>query len=79
MYVHLKSLLGYLGLIIFSTIFLIFEFFSGKFDTLKESNETFAINITQLLSIFLIIICVYRLYLLMKANEGKEIIILHKN
>ena len=79
MYVHLRALLGYLGMIIFASLLLIFEFFSGKFDILKESNETFSINITQLLSIFLIIICAYRLYLLMKANEWKEITILHKN
>lgn len=79
MYVHIKSLLGYLWMIVFGSIFLIFEFFSGKFDILKESNETFAINMTQLFSIFLIIICAYRLYLLMKANEWKEITILHKH
>lgn len=76
MYVHLKWVIGYFWLIIFSCILLIFEFFSGKTDILYNYTN---INITQLFSIILIILCIYRLFLIMKENEGKDITILHKN
>ena len=76
MYVHLRWVLGYFGLIIFSCILLIFEFFSGKYDIFYN---TFNINMTQIFSILLIIVCIYRLFLIMKKNEGKDITILHKN
>ena len=76
MYIHLKSLLWYIWMIIFSCILLIFEFFSWKTDILKDSIW---MNLTQLFVILLIFICSYRLFLLMKENEWKEITILHKN
>lgn len=76
MYVHIKWIIWYFWLIIFSCILLIFEFFSWKTDILFNHTN---INITQLFSILLIIVCIYRLFLIMKENEGKDITILHKN
>lgn len=76
MYIHLKSLLWYIWMIIFSCILLIFEFFSWKTDILKDFVW---MNLTQFFSLLLIFICSYRLFLLIKENEWKEIIILHKN
>ena len=76
MYIHIKALLGYIWMIIFSCVLLIFEFFSWKTDMLKDSVW---MNLTQFFSLLLIIICSYRLYLLMQENEWKEITILHKN
>jgi len=76
MYVHIKWLIWYFWLIIFSCILLIFEFFSWKTDILYNLTN---INITQFFSILLIFTCIYRLYFIMKENEGKDITILHKN
>lgn len=76
MYIHLKSLLWYVWMIIFSSILLVFEFFSWKTDILKDFVW---MNFTQLFALLLIFICSYRLYLLLEENEWKEIIILHKN
>ncbi|MCP4522846.1 MAG: hypothetical protein GY828_01370 [Candidatus Gracilibacteria bacterium] len=75
MYIHLKGLIGYFGIIIFSSILLIFEFFSGKYDILKDF---YGINMPQLGAIILIMISIYRLIRIFKKNDGKEITILHK-
>jgi hypothetical protein len=69
MYINIKWFIWYIWLIMFWTIILIFDFFSGKYDILKDYIW---INISQTFSIFLIIFCSYRLYLIFKSNENKE-------
>jgi hypothetical protein len=66
MYVHIKWIIWYIWLIIFSSILLIFEFFSWKYDILK--NLTW-INLNQSLSMLFIIFCSYRLFLVFSSNE----------
>ncbi|MFK7780277.1 MAG: prolipoprotein diacylglyceryl transferase [Candidatus Gracilibacteria bacterium] len=69
MYVHIKGIIGYIGLIMFGSIILIFDFFSGKYDIFKNA---IGINLSQTFSIFLIIFCSYRLFLIFNSNENKE-------
>ena len=71
-FVHIKSLLWYLGFIAFGSIMLIFEFYSWKYDILKNYLW---INITQLFSIFLIFFCVYRLFLVFKTEDKERILL----
>jgi len=63
MFVKIRGLIGYLWLIIFSSILLIFEFFSWKYDMFKN---LFWINMVQLFAIFCIIFISYHLYILVK-------------
>jgi hypothetical protein len=74
MYVHIKWLIWYVWFIIFASILLIFEFFSWKYDIFKDSIW---INLIQTFSIFVIIFCSYRLYLIFSSKENKEQIILN--
>lgn len=74
MYVHVKWIIGYIWLIVMSSILLIFEFFSWKYDIFKDSIW---INLTQTFSIFLIIFCSYRLFLIFLENDNKEQTILN--
>lgn len=65
-FVHIRSLLWYIWLAIFSSILIIFEFFSGKYDILKDSVW---INLTQLWALMIIILCWYKLFLLARSNK----------
>lgn len=69
MYVHIKWLIWYIWLIIFSSIILIFDFFSWKYDIFKDAIW---INLNQTFAILLIIFCAYRLYLISNSKENKE-------
>ncbi|QFR38615.1 hypothetical protein A9Q91_00065 [Candidatus Gracilibacteria bacterium 28_42_T64] len=69
MYIHIRGLLGYTGLTAMASILLIFDFFSGKSDILKEAV---GMNITQLFSIFLIIFCTYKLYYISKNSSSNK-------
>ncbi len=69
MYVHIKWLIWYVWLIAMSCVFLIFEYFSWKYDIFKDSIW---INMTQTFSLFLIIFAGYRLLKILKFNEGKD-------
>ncbi|MDD2871351.1 MAG: prolipoprotein diacylglyceryl transferase [Candidatus Gracilibacteria bacterium] len=71
MYIHIKGIIGYVGLISIGSVFLIFDYFSGKYDIFKD---TIGINLMQTFSIFLIIFGGYRLFMLMKSNENKTIL-----
>ena len=71
MYVHIKGLIGYIWLIIMSSIFLIFEFFSWKYDIFRD-NEYIRINLLQIFSIIFIIFCSYRLFIVFRSSEIKE-------
>ena len=72
MYIHEKSILWYLGFIIFGSITFSLEFLSWKFDIFKES---IGINLTQVFSAFLVFYCIYRLYLLF-INDSKKTTVL---
>jgi prolipoprotein diacylglyceryltransferase len=76
MFVKVKWLLGYLWLIVFSSILLIFEFFSGKYDILKNWTP---ININQLLSLFLMLFASYKLYEILQTKGQKSILAIIKN
>lgn len=63
MYVNTKSVIWYTAMIAFSSIILIFDFFSWKYDIFKDS---IGINLMQILSIVIIGFCAYRLSLIIK-------------
>ena len=69
-YVNTRWLIGYLWIISFSSILLILEFFSWKYDILKD-NLNF--NFNQLLSIIIIIVSFYSLYKLIKLSDIKNL------
>jgi hypothetical protein len=68
-FIKIRWFLWYIGLAAFASILLIFEFFSGKYDILKDS---IFMNLPQLFSIILIAICAYKLYEILQANEKKS-------
>jgi hypothetical protein len=57
-----------------SSIFIIFEFFSWKYDIFRDSIW---INLMQIFSILFIAFCIYRLFLVFNENESKEQTILN--
>jgi len=63
MFVKIRGLIWYLWIIIFSSILLIFEFFSWKYDIFKN---IIWINMVQLFAILFIIYTWYHLYKLMQ-------------
>lgn len=75
MYIHIKSLIGYLGFILFSCLLLVFEFFSGKSDIF---SNLIGINMVQIFSIVLIISSGYKLYWVYQENGNKKQIIIGK-
>jgi len=70
MFVQIRWFIGYMGIILFSSLLLIFEFFSGKFDVFKlEIN----INLTQICAIIFIVIAAIELYKIVQEPESKVI------
>ena len=65
MFTHIKGFIWYLGIIMFSCILLIFEFFSGKFDIFKLA---IGINMTQLCALVFIVISAIELYKILKVT-----------
>jgi len=65
MYVNTKALIWYTWMIIFSSLILIFDFFSWKYDIFKESIW---INLMQIFSVLIIGFCIYRLSLIFKEK-----------
>ena len=74
MYINTKWLIWYIWLISMSSIMLIFESYSWKYDIFKDFIW---INLTQIFSVFLILFCAYRLFLIFSSNENKEQTILN--
>jgi len=70
MFIELKWFIGYLGIILFSSFLLIFEFFSGKFDIFKLGIN---INLTQICALILIIVSSIQLYKIMKTTTSNII------
>lgn len=67
MFTQKRWLIGYLGLICFSAIVIIFDTFSGKYDTLQP---ILGIHFSQAFAFILIGICMYRLYTIMKQDNA---------
>jgi len=66
-----KGFIGYLGMILFSCMILIGEFFSGKFDILSVA---FNFHLTQFFAIILIILCGLQLYNIYRFwSQDKEL------
>ena len=76
MYIKVKWFIWHIWLILFGLIILIFENFSGKHDIF---NSLVFLNMSQIMSIWLIIFSFYRLYTLSKiSGQDTTIIIDHK-
>lgn len=73
MYIHIKALIWYIGMIIFSCILLVGETFSGKTDIFKN---VIAINMVQIFALIIIAICSYKLYEVLQNAQKKEQLIL---
>lgn len=69
LYIHLKWIIWYIGMIIMGSLILIFDFFSGKYDIFKDA---LGINLSQFFAIILIWICAYRLYLVFNDDENNK-------
>lgn len=65
-FIHIRALLGYVGLALFASTLIIFEYFTGKSDILRDAM---GINMTQLGALFIIIFCIYRLTLLITDKK----------
>ncbi|MDD3145247.1 MAG: prolipoprotein diacylglyceryl transferase [Candidatus Gracilibacteria bacterium] len=72
MYVKFKNILGYLGLMIFSCIIFIFEFFSGKYGIFKD---TINLNLSQICAIAIFIFCFFNLKRIYKEDSKSKAII----
>lgn len=71
MFVKIRWIIGYLAMIIFSLILIIFEVFSWKYDYFKTQ---IGLNFTQIWAIFLIIFATYQLYKIYKFPKNYETI-----
>jgi len=74
MYIHIKWIIWYVWLISMSSIYIIFEFFSWKYDIFRDGIW---INLLQISSILFILFCWYRLILILNSNNNKEQTILN--
>ncbi|MDD3646360.1 MAG: prolipoprotein diacylglyceryl transferase [Candidatus Gracilibacteria bacterium] len=75
MFIKIRGFVGYMGLLVFGVLTLILEFFTGKFDVFKVM---FDINMTQILSLFLIIFAFYRLYIISKIAGNDTTVLISK-
>jgi hypothetical protein len=66
MFIKIRWFIGYIGLLIFSIIIIVWESFSGKYDIFKVS---IGLNFSQILAIFLIIYSFYKLYYISKISS----------
>lgn len=72
LYIHIRWFLWYVGLIAFSSILLIFEFFSWKFDILKLFVP---FNLNQVFAIVLLVICINGLRkLVLESSKWSKIL-----
>lgn len=73
MFIHVKGFIGYVGLIAFSSIILIFDFFSGKNDIL---SNYFSFNFNQIFALILLWLGIRGLYKITKNNSSENKILL---
>lgn len=67
LFVHIKGYIGYIGLLLFSSMILIFEFFSGKQDILSV-NSVF--NLPQVYALILAVWSGYQLFHIFSMKEA---------
>lgn len=65
LFVHIRALIGYIWLLAFSSMILVFESLSGKYDLLSLSTP---FNFPQLCALFLALWSGYRIYVLYKRD-----------
>lgn len=65
LFIHVKGFIGYLGLLIFSSMILIFEFFSGKQDIISVIS---VFNLPQIFALVLAGASGYQLYKIFKKD-----------
>ncbi len=72
LFIHIRWLLGYLGLLIFSALTLILESFSGKYDIVSSQLP---FNMNQLFALILAAVSLYQLYkIYVSDNSSSEIV-----
>ncbi|MGE4443727.1 MAG: prolipoprotein diacylglyceryl transferase family protein [Candidatus Altimarinota bacterium] len=71
MFVSVRGIIGYSGVILIGAVFLVLENFSGKYDFFKTE---LGINFNQVGAIALIIVGIYGLYRIYKTPKSTEII-----
>ena len=71
MFVSLRGFIGYLWMILFGCVLLVWEFFSGKFDIFKLSFLN--MNLTQICAFIIIVISGVQLYKVMKSTTSSII------
>ncbi len=67
LFIHVRGYIGYVGLLLFSAMILVFEFFSGKQDILSVYS---VFNLPQVFALFLAIWSGYQLLNLFKKDIG---------
>jgi len=77
MFIKIRWFIGYLGLLLFSAIVIIFENFSWKFDIVSDNIEY--LNMNQLLAIFLVFYSLYKLYIVSKIASKDTTVVIDKN
>ena len=63
LFIHSKGFIGYMSAIVSACFFLIFEFFSGKYDIFTDA---IGVNMIQIFSLMVIGVCTHKLYHLYK-------------
>jgi prolipoprotein diacylglyceryltransferase len=71
MFIKVRGIIGYVGIIIFSVFILILEIFNGKFDYFRVE---IGMNFTQLCAVVLIWFGIWGLYRIYKTPTTSEII-----
>lgn len=75
MFIKIRWFIWYMWLLLFAVMLIIFENYSGKFDIFEVNIW---INMTQILSIFLIIFSFYKLYIVSKIAWTDTTVLIHK-
>lgn len=69
LFIHIRGYIGYIGLILFGSMILIFESFSGKQDILSVSS---VFNLPQVFAVILIVWSSYQFSQIFKNESNKE-------
>jgi hypothetical protein len=76
MFIKIRGFIGYIGLLVFSIIIIVWEFFSWKYDIFKV---TIWFNFSQILAVFLIIYSFYKLYYISKIYSKDTTVLTPKH
>ena len=75
LFIKIRWFIGYIWLLMFAIMLLIFESYTWRFDIFKVN---FGINMTQILSLFLIMFSFYKLYIVSKVAWEDTTILINK-